>query len=198
MDLRETYNRIAEDWFRDHEKDEWWKLGVKEFVNLLDYEQTVLDLGCGPGLMVRAFEDRGIKVVGIDFSSEMIRIARRENPQSEFHCMDIREVSRLERQFNGILAKASLLHLSKRETQTLIRTSYQLLLPGGCAYYAVKARHSGKPAEEVRRENDYGYPYERYFSYYTLDEFRGYIQRAGYRIMNTIAETDWIQIVAKR
>ena len=42
------------------------------------------------------------------------------------------------------------------------------LNPNGVLYLAVKEKR--KVEEEIATENDYGYEYERFFSYFTLDE----------------------------
>ena len=38
-------------------------------------ETSVLDIGCGAGRFTIPLAERGMKVVGIDYSSEMIRLA---------------------------------------------------------------------------------------------------------------------------
>ena len=35
MDLRSTYNKIAEDWFKDHHQDTWWQEGTEKFLEAL-------------------------------------------------------------------------------------------------------------------------------------------------------------------
>jgi ubiquinone/menaquinone biosynthesis C-methylase UbiE len=41
--------------------------------------ETVLDLGCGPGLGLAALDRRGVALIGLDVSPVMIRQARRHN-----------------------------------------------------------------------------------------------------------------------
>ena len=35
MDLKSTYNKIAENWDKDHKKDTWWISGTDKFISLL-------------------------------------------------------------------------------------------------------------------------------------------------------------------
>src|SRR5205809_5749972 len=44
----------------------------------------LLDVACGPGYAAAAAVERGSSVIGIDFSSEMVAIARRRSPRIEF------------------------------------------------------------------------------------------------------------------
>ena len=49
MDLRATYERIAEDWHGDHRDDDWWIGGADAFTPLIKPGGLVLDVGCGGG-----------------------------------------------------------------------------------------------------------------------------------------------------
>ena len=49
MDLRATYDRIAEDWHGDHRDDDWWIGGADAFTPLIKPGGLVLDVGCGGG-----------------------------------------------------------------------------------------------------------------------------------------------------
>src|SRR4051812_28243948 len=50
----------------------------------------VLDVGCGTGVpTARGLADAGHHVTGIDISEGMLRIARREVPEGEFHLLDV-------------------------------------------------------------------------------------------------------------
>jgi len=67
---------------------------------------------------------------------------------------------------------------------------------------AVKEKRPEGPSEEVRRENDYGYAYERFFSYFTAEEMVEYFQSAGmvleYVSIKGSGRTNWIQTIARK
>ncbi len=46
---------------------------------------TVVDLGCGSGILARIVSDAGYDVVGVDISPAMIELARKHAPQASFH-----------------------------------------------------------------------------------------------------------------
>ena len=52
MNLKETYNKIAEDWHADHSSDDWWQEGTDKFIWNLKNGASVLDVGCGGVLRV--------------------------------------------------------------------------------------------------------------------------------------------------
>ena len=46
--------------------------------------ETALDLGCGTGVLCRILKDAGMDAMGMDYSSGMVDLARRENPDIPF------------------------------------------------------------------------------------------------------------------
>jgi hypothetical protein len=44
MDLKATYNKIANDWFNDHDESVWWQEWTLRFLNLLKKGDRVLDV----------------------------------------------------------------------------------------------------------------------------------------------------------
>ncbi|MFA4845944.1 MAG: class I SAM-dependent methyltransferase [Patescibacteria group bacterium] len=202
MSLKDTYNRLAEDWCEDHRVDTWWIEGVDAFASLLKSESLVLDLGCGGGDKSNYLIQKGLSVVGIDFSEKMIEIAKRTAPLGTFHVMNLKDVSRLPGLFDGILAQAVLLHVSKAEMAAVMDGLRSKLKDGGFLAVAVKEARSGQQEEEMKVENDYGYPYERFFSYFTLPEVRKVFTDAGMSVYSEsithVGHTRWIQVIGQK
>lgn len=48
-------------------------------------EGTVVDLGCGSGILAHHMHEAGYRIVGIDVSDAMVALARMRAPESEFH-----------------------------------------------------------------------------------------------------------------
>ena len=44
----------------------------------------VVDLGCGTGILARRLSDAGYDVLGVDYSADMLRIARSHAPRAKF------------------------------------------------------------------------------------------------------------------
>lgn len=80
MNLKETYNTIAEEPHKDQTSDSWWTEGVDTFTSLLPKGSRVLGSGCGAETKSSYLARKGLEVVGIDFSEKLIDITRRENP----------------------------------------------------------------------------------------------------------------------
>ena len=202
MDLKETYNRIADDWMGDHSTDTWWVEGTEKYLSYLQQGNTILDVGCGGGVKSQYIIDRGFNVTGIDFSEKMIEIAQERVPAGNFSVQDITQPLEFQKQFDGIFAQAVLLHIPKDEISKTLSNLYDVLKPGGYFYIALKRKDEGQPDEQVIAENDYGYEYERFFSFFTLDEIKKYVVDAGMEIV-FVDETEglkvnWVQVIAKK
>ncbi len=202
MDLKDTYNKIAEDWHKDHTQDDWWVDGTLKFISLVGVGKEVLDVGCGAGTKSKFLKENGLSVTGIDFSEKMIEIAKRENPDISFEVLDMRDVEKLEGMYDGIFIQAALLHIPHHAAADVVRKISTKLRTGGYMYIAVKERYPGRVAEEIKVEDDYGYSYERFFSYYSVGDLEGYFKDSGFEIVyeETTGEEKkkWIQMIGKK
>ena len=98
--------------------------------------------------------------------------------------------------------QAVLLHIPKSEVREVVRELRNKLNDGGYLYIAVKERRENEKDEEILKENDYGYEYERFFSYFTLSEIKRYVSDAGlgisYEKVTLSGHTNWIQMICHK
>lgn len=202
MDLKSTYNRIAEDWVKDHNSDTWWQEGTNTFLSLLPKNATVLDIGCGGGVKTRYIADRGYDVTGVDFSDGMIAIAKRELPDLDFDVIDIYDLDSYPKTFDGIFAQAVLLHIPKARVMEVLEKMKNKLHTGGLLYIGVKSVKDDGVEEGVTRENDYGYEYERFFSYFSIEELKDSIKKLGMELVwqgrTDSGRAGWLQVIGRK
>lgn len=203
MDLKDTYNKIADDWYQDRRTDSWHFPALNKFAALVaEVGDTVLDVGCGPGFKSQDLIERGLKVTGIDFSEKLIERARQHASQGEFKLMDIKDLPQLEQTFAGVFAQAVLLHVPKKDIPTTLQMLKDKLQPGGYLWVGVKEIRPGQADEQVVRQNNFGYDYERFFSFFTMDEVKVYLRDLGMSIVyeNILADdrSNWIIVIARQ
>lgn len=208
--LAQTYDRIASDWSKTHQSDAWWKDGFEKFVELVTDNKScgasIIDAGCGPGLKSKLLIERGFDVLGIDISRSMLELAQENNPSCPHHKFAHVDFSSrffpYGPGFDGVFAEASLLHVSHDFIGRAIRNLAGALTSGGYFYASVKAPRKGGPIEELKQEHDLGYPYERFFAYYTQGNMRHYMAEEGLSVVyeNIVqsGDTEWIQIIARK
>lgn len=123
-----SFNRMmAEDFCRRA-----WPVVERLFLRELPPVAEVLDLCCGAGQMARRLSERGFRVLGLDASEEMVRLARQNAPRAEFVVADAREFS-LPGRFAGVLSTFnSLAHVPSVEQLTQVyRNVAGALVPSG-------------------------------------------------------------------
>ena len=97
----------------------------------------VLDLACGPGYVAAASEAAGAEPIGVDFSSEMVRLAREQNPRIEFREGDAHALDFPDDSFDVVMNNFGLLHMA--DPQKVISECARVLCPGGRVGFTVWA-----------------------------------------------------------
>jgi 2-polyprenyl-3-methyl-5-hydroxy-6-metoxy-1,4-benzoquinol methylase len=201
-DLKNTYNKIARDWNGDHIIDTWWINGTDKFLSLLSRKALVLDVGCAGGFKTNYIKEKGYNVDGIDFSEEMIKDAKDRFKGINFEVRNLYDLEKINKTYDGIFSQAVLLHIPKKDILEVLEKIKLKLNKGGFAYIAVKEKINNGVDEEIKMENDYGYEYERFFSYYTMEELRGYFKKLDmeivYEKIESFGRTNWINIIGKK
>ncbi|MCI5918131.1 MAG: class I SAM-dependent methyltransferase [Roseburia sp.] len=93
----EAYTSFAQvyDLFMDNVPYEEWCEYIKSLLKEYKIEDgLVLDLGCGTGKLTRLLEDAGYDMIGIDYSEEMLEIAREHQEEGSnilYLLQDMRE-----------------------------------------------------------------------------------------------------------
>ena len=123
---------------------------------------SILDFGCGAGRDTRYFLEKGYQVEAIDGSEELCKIASR-NTGIEIRHMMFSELEAVER-YDGIWACSSILHLTRKELQDVIRKMIRAVKNGGAIYTSFKYGEFE------------GYRSGRYFTDFTEESFRMFIR----------------------
>ncbi|MDP4038625.1 MAG: class I SAM-dependent methyltransferase [bacterium] len=196
--IRDTYNKIASDYHQDHLEDTWDDKYINLFIKLLPKGAEVLDLGCGPGTDSAKLAKGGLKVDGFDLSDNMLKIARAKNPSVNFIQGDMRSLPYANSSFDGLFAKASLLHIPKKNIHTVFEEIKRVVKPNGIIHIAVKA---GKGESDIT-EKDYGYKYTRFFSYWSMDELIKILTKYCFQITHQEGDSRtgkiWLKVIAKK
>ncbi len=107
----------------------------------------LLDLGCGYGRDTYHFTSTlGHRVLGIDFSIEMLHHAKRLAPMAHYLNMDIRQLSNnppllVDQSLDGIWANSSLLHVPKCEIEGVLQGLYDAMKVGGVFFMSLKVKN---------------------------------------------------------
>ena len=100
----------------------------------------IADCGCGPGRVAGYLKQAGNRVVGVDFSAEMIAIARATVPEVDFFTGSM--FSFLDERVGALghlLLWYSIIHLPADKLDVLLHAAYRALQPGGRVLVAFQA-----------------------------------------------------------
>ena len=136
----------------------------------------VLDLGCGPGLQTAWLSER-FRVVGVDFSSGQLALARGHAPDATFLLADMCSVQFKPASFDGIAAIYSIIHVPREEHEALLRNLHSFLKPGGRLFAVFGTRDS------VGIEDNWlDLGAEMYWSQFDSDTNAAMLRAAGFKI----------------
>jgi 2-polyprenyl-6-hydroxyphenyl methylase/3-demethylubiquinone-9 3-methyltransferase len=103
--------------------------------------QSLLDVGCGGGLLSSRFAEQGMRVLGLDVSKEQIAAANeikkiKQLSNLEYQCEDLMrwQPSSRQEQFDNVFMNAFLHHLPPADLQGVFQRIDKVLKPGGRVY----------------------------------------------------------------
>ncbi len=155
----------------------------ERFLSLLEGDKTIIDIGCGSGRDAKIFTDKGCRVVGIDYSPNLIEIAKQKAPQATFILGDIQEMN-LETTFDGAWANVSLLHIPKGNFLASLRRIRAILNEGGVFYMKLKKGFG----ESIETDLRYKEAPQKFFSYFQEDEIANCLEKAGMTVLDIYSE----------
>lgn len=185
------YEEIAEDYQRRRGAPApWMDRSLAALRRILPPPARILDLGCGPGRDAAFLREAGYRVVGLDATAAMLRLAARSG--ADLIRADSRALPLADGALDGVWASASLLHLRRAELMIALADVRRALRPGGAFHISLK-QGSGEALNDGRL-----------FGFYGPDEAARAVRGAGFAIAEQWVESDerpgapdWIHIVAR-
>ncbi|MFA5947258.1 MAG: class I SAM-dependent methyltransferase [Patescibacteria group bacterium] len=172
------YNKQAEAFeakTKDLQKHAW----VDRFTSLVPEHGQILDIGCAYGRDSRSFADAGMRVEGIDGSEAMVEKAQKLVPEGKFFTGDIRSVPLEEQKYDGMWASGLFVHIPKQDISALLEKLNGALAEKGKLYGSI---YLGTEEGLVKDERFEGA--EKYYTYFTEEEFRSLLVEAGFEIVD--------------
>jgi len=96
--------------------------------------KKLLDIGCGPGIHLKTYLERGAKGFGIDISSKMIELAKKHCPDAEFKVGSAYKLEFEDNSFDIITSSLVLDHL--QDFEKAAKEIQRVLKPGGLFIYS--------------------------------------------------------------
>jgi ubiquinone/menaquinone biosynthesis C-methylase UbiE len=152
---------------------------IEKFIKLLPSKAKIIDLGCGSGRDAKIFTSMGADVLGVDYCSNLINIAKAHAPLANFKLMDIETMSFPASSFDGVWSACSLAHISKKMFPDVLKKINFILKENGYFYLALK-KGSG---EILERDSRYEGDFKKFWSFFEKDELNNFLQEAQFKIL---------------
>jgi ubiquinone/menaquinone biosynthesis C-methylase UbiE len=140
---------------------------------------NILELACGPGNITKYLLKMrpDFKILGIDLSENMIRLAKINNPEAEFQIMDCRDIGMIKKKYDGIMCGFCLPYLTKGEAVEMISNASKILTPGGLLYLSTMEDDYSKSGLKIGSAGD-----EIYMHYHQANYLTNALKENGFQI----------------
>ena len=144
--LRFSYDLVAAKYEERFRNELQGKARDRELLESLagSVGDPIVEIGCGPGQVGVFVRKRGRRVVGLDFSQEMAKLASRRLDGAV--TADMRSLPLRTASVGGILAFYSVIHLRRPELESVLRAFHRVLRPAG---RILLSAHEGQGEVEV-------------------------------------------------
>ncbi|MFO7188303.1 MAG: class I SAM-dependent methyltransferase [Pseudomonadota bacterium] len=155
---------------RDHDVSQ----NIEALLGAIEAEPpfTLLDLGCGPGRDLKAFNERGHVAIGLDGAPRFCEMARAysgcEVWQQDFLALELPA-----ERFDGIYANASLFHAPLSELPRVLAELRAALKPRGVLF-------SSNP----RGQDEAGWVQGRYGVFHAPESWLAHVRAAGFELID--------------
>ena len=151
-----------------------WEKQINQFTALLK-GNLILDVGCGTGINISIFLEKGVHVEGLDYSQESIAYCRKYFPHVVFYEKEMRNTGFNHSRYNGVWSCASIVNFTKEDARTALLEFKRLLKQDGILFVSVKEGVGERLIKDLAGE--------RYFSFYSLQEIRDIVEQVGFEVI---------------
>ncbi|MCW4051863.1 MAG: class I SAM-dependent methyltransferase [Candidatus Bathyarchaeota archaeon] len=150
---------------------------LKQFSNSLPKNTRILDAGCGAGVpCAKLLIQAGFDVVGVDFSTSMLKMAKKNVPEVAFIKEDLTNLGFRDNSFDGLVALYSIIHVPREMHTSLYQSFHRILKPDGLMLICIGS-------DEWEGEDEY-FGARMFWSEYNHEEAVQIVKNAGIQIIS--------------
>lgn len=138
--VRDGYNRAAAAYLAARPITSPDIRALDQLLQRLPPGALVLDAGCGAGVPILATLAERYRVVGVDFSTAQLGIARERVPAAALACQDLTHPGLAAGVFDAVVSYYAIIHVPREHHAAILAAVYRVLKPGGLAFLCLGAQ----------------------------------------------------------
>ncbi|KKQ27146.1 MAG: hypothetical protein US42_C0014G0043 [Candidatus Magasanikbacteria bacterium GW2011_GWC2_37_14] len=143
--------------------------------------EKILDAGCGTGKYSVEFHKKDADIIGIDFSKQMLEVARNKYPAIKFYQADLeKKLSFKNEQFDKINCAQTLKHL--RNIQPTLNEFFRVLHKGGTLIFSVTHPEMNWDGFEMKDRPDFVLSENSDIFHHQFKDYFEAINKIGFKI----------------
>lgn len=172
--------------------DDWEFINeINNFASNFEKNSTIIDLGSGSGYITNYLCEKNLNAVGIDFSEEMIKIAKAKYPNVKFLLSDFNNIEDYfkEASVDGLIAIYSLYFIPKEQFNNVLKSLSKVLKDGG-KFLFVTQIGTGEDfiVTPLMKENNIDG--KIYVNYYMKEELENILENNDFSIESFVTKYD--------
>lgn len=179
----EVFDNIADEYVKYFGEDWEFLNEIQEFALQFAEKAKVLDLGCGSGYITNYLHNQNLNSIGLDFSQEMINIARTKYPNIDFLLADFVNIDKYfdENSIDGLIAIYSLYFVPKEQFESVLMALSRVLKSDG-KFLFVTQIGDGEDFITTPLMKENNIDKKLYVNYYKQEELETILNRCNFEI----------------
>lgn len=140
--------------------------------------KSVLDVGCGTGLLVSYLDKKGYRSIGCDNSESAVRSARKINKKGTIISASATKLPFAKNSFDLVTAISLVEHLTKRETLLFIDEAKRILTTGGFIF--IVTPNYASPFRIIQGKKWFAWQDPTHINFYTPQKLTKIITKKGF------------------
>lgn len=186
--ITRAYDIVADDyaakWWNEFEKKHFDRLILNWFATQIPENETVLEIGAGPGEVSGYLANRGVKCIGTDLSSRMIENAKKYFPEIQFEEQDFFNLTYGNESFFAVIAYYAIVNLPLDEIPSVFKEVNRVLKFNGIFMFTFHVYETEIRAEVKNFFNKDGNTLT--FYYFKVDEMKNIVESLGFQIIDIL------------
>lgn len=140
--------------------------------------QTVLDVGCGTGKLVKFLNDNNFSAAGCDLYNEALEIAKKINKKKEIVKANATKLPFRNESFDFVIGISVIEHLSKKDGILFLHEAKRILKPNG--YIFLVTPNFNSPLRFLLKEKWFGFSDPTHKTFYTQQTLSKRLRENGF------------------